>query len=153
EDRRDKKRLNPAPEGGIEWPAERIRTTRRGPAMHHSGIGVHGKQISSIGLLLALLMAASLAAAAEEAPFAVAGAVAEEANHWPYTLVAPLVGADEAPFAGEGSDAYAQAKPSGPRGGSAHPVRRCPAQRGGALAVRPAIPGGPGHQERLHAAP
>jgi hypothetical protein len=65
-----------------------------------------------LGLLLALFMVAPLAAA-EEAPFAVAGAAAKDAGRWPYTLVAPLAAGEEAPFDVE-RGRYAQAEPSAP---------------------------------------
>ena len=62
-----------------------------------------------IELLLPLLMVAPLAAAAEEMPFADAGAAAKDAGRWPYSLAAPLAAAEEAPFA----DAGAAAKDAG----------------------------------------
>ncbi|HXJ80609.1 MAG TPA: hypothetical protein VMS64_18265 [Candidatus Methylomirabilis sp.] len=77
--------------------------------MHHLGIGVHWRQITSasrgisvsLGLLLALLMAAPLSAA-EEAPFPIAGGAANDVGLGPYTLVAPLADTEDVPFAGAG---------------------------------------------------
>ena len=62
-----------------------------------------------IGLLLVLLMVPQLAAA-EQVPFAVAGAAAMNAGHWSYALVAPLASWEEAPFAVAGAMAMDAAR-------------------------------------------
>ena len=124
----------------------------------------------------------ALVAPLEEAPFAVAVAGAKDAGHWPFALMAPLEEAPfacrrcrcqgrraVAIFAG-GAAVGCRRRGAcrcrwclaaavrtdgvvGAFGRGADPLRRCRTQLGSALAVRPSIPGGPGHQARLHIAP
>jgi len=134
-----------------------------------------------IRLLLTLLMMPPLAAA-EEAPFAVAVVGAKDAGHWPFALVAPLEEAPFAVAGASAKDAgqwpnslatprlaaggearaavggawqrpYAQTGSSEPSEEAPIPFEGAAPSPGARWPLRPSIPGGPGHQARLHIAP